>query len=72
MLANQPDSKPMSVLPGGETPLDFMNRVESLRGLSISKSRPSDISVYPKSVDQTNTGFFSSTYKKISSILKKQ
>lgn len=56
MLANQPNSKPMSVLPGGENSLAFMKRVESQRGLSMSKSRRSYISVQPESIDQTNAG----------------
>jgi isopenicillin N synthase-like dioxygenase len=49
-LSNQPNSIPMNVLPGGETPHDFMMRVDDLRGLSMSKtirknivlSRPTD------------------------------
>ncbi|CAF2710623.1 unnamed protein product [Rotaria sp. Silwood2] len=38
ILANQPDSLPMSVLPGGETPHAFMKRVESRRGLAMMAS----------------------------------
>lgn len=56
MLANQPNSKPMRVLPGGETPRAFMKRVESERGLSLSKSSKSDIRVFPKALQQTNSG----------------
>jgi len=72
MLANQPNSKPMSVLPGGETPLAFMNRVESQRGLSMSKSALPYISVHPKSVHQTNAGPSFPTNKTTSNIKEKK
>ena len=45
VLENQPDSRPMSVLPGGESQAQFMRRVESNRGLSMSKSAPTHIRV---------------------------
>jgi len=57
MLANQPNSKPMIVLPGGENSLAFMNRVESLRGISMSKSRSSDIRINPESMSAAPINF---------------
>jgi isopenicillin N synthase-like dioxygenase len=54
MLENQPNSKPMNVLPGGETRTEFMRRVESNRGLSMSKSGGSHIQVFQKPTHQTN------------------
>jgi hypothetical protein len=54
MLVNQPNSQAISVLPDGETSLDFMKRVESRRSLSMSKSLRSDIRVSPKSTHQRN------------------
>ncbi len=54
ILANQPNSQATSVLPGNETSLDFMKRIEPRRGLSMSKSLRSDIRVSTKSTHQRN------------------
>ena len=47
-LANQPGSKPIAVLPGGENQHDFMRRMEGERGISLSKLAPSDLRIYPQ------------------------
>ncbi|CAF0782763.1 unnamed protein product [Rotaria sp. Silwood1] len=70
ILANQPDSLPMNVLPGGETPHAFMKRVESRRGLSMSKSVGSDIRLYSTSIVEPNLGPPPSKNKKTFSFLK--
>jgi hypothetical protein len=72
ILANQPNSKPMSVLLGGETPVAFMKRVESRRGLSLSKSGRSDIRVRSKPDYQANSELPSFTKKETSSHLNKR
>ncbi len=57
ILANQPNSISMNVLAGGETRNGFMNRVESLRGISMSKSRSSDIRINPESMSAAPINF---------------
>ena len=53
-LENQPNSKPMNVLPGGESRTEFMRRVESNRGLSMSKSGGYHLRVAPSPPPPTN------------------
>ena len=54
MLANQPDSKPMIVRPGGETRHEFMRRMEGERGISSSKSGIPYFRVSSPPASQTN------------------
>lgn len=57
-LQNQPNSRPMRILPGGETPHQLMLRVESNRGLSMSKSAPHDIRFHTYDTGATNNPLF--------------
>ncbi|CAF0760728.1 unnamed protein product [Rotaria sordida] len=70
ILVNQPNSLPMNVLPDGETSQAFMKRVESRRGLSMSKSLSSDIRFYSKPISETNTRPPPSKNKQTFSFLK--
>ncbi|CAF2139774.1 unnamed protein product [Rotaria magnacalcarata] len=72
LLANQPNSIPMTVLPGGETPHNFMHRVESTRGLSMSKSLRSDMTFHNNYNGQANGGPSSSNGKNSFAKMKKK
>jgi isopenicillin N synthase-like dioxygenase len=73
MLANQPDSKPMNVLPGGETRMEFMRRVETSRGLSMSESGRRDLRISNRSTPQpNNVGYISNTNQNSVSVSNKK
>ena len=69
-MTNQPNSLPLKILPGGETMNDFLKRIESERGLAMSKSGVEHIQIkYPIRTTRNNNpqnkikSFFSSLFR---------